>query len=151
VFNQMSYRDKKVVGVFVRFRAPLHWCINGLLDNFLQAGVISWTDNRFAQFYRFSCAIFQMVLDFSLRHVAVVFYIVFKFSYQIIWFALSLLPGVGCGNNVVMLLFMHWAISFHYGSTKTVKYLSTPKFSFASKRYSPKALRSLRFMVCSHN
>jgi hypothetical protein len=24
--NQMlAYRDKKVVGVFVRFRAPLHW------------------------------------------------------------------------------------------------------------------------------
>jgi hypothetical protein len=24
VFNQFAYRDKKVVGVFVRFRAPLH-------------------------------------------------------------------------------------------------------------------------------
>jgi hypothetical protein len=35
-----------------------YWCINGLLDNFLQAVFGISTDNRFAQFYRFSCAIF---------------------------------------------------------------------------------------------
>jgi hypothetical protein len=44
---------------------------------------------------------------------------------------------------VVMLLFMHWAISFHYGSLYPQNgKVSTPKFSFASSD-SPKALRSL--------
>jgi hypothetical protein len=33
VFNRCAYRDKKVVGVFVRFRAPLQKLSNALASN----------------------------------------------------------------------------------------------------------------------
>jgi hypothetical protein len=66
--------------------------------------------------------------------MGIVGFVVLKLSYQIFGWALSLLlPGVGWATIVVMLLFMHWAISLMVVSTKTVK-VSTPKFSFASKR-----------------
>jgi hypothetical protein len=56
-----------------------------------------------------------------------------------------LLPGVGWAAMVVMLLFMHWAISsimvaFIHQNGKN----SYAQIFFASKAIAPKALRSLR-------
>jgi hypothetical protein len=76
------------------------------------------TDNRFAQFYRFSCAIFRGFKISPWGHVGIVGFVVLKLSYQIFWLSNTFFASSwrGWATIVVILLFMHWAISFHYGS-----------------------------------